>query len=146
MNVADPTIEEALGEFVAEKAPSTSQNKRNRYEAIVELLSGYLDGYAYESLNRAESDFWRTRWEEDEETKSFCRTFGPEKILSAVEPFLGWFVIRKVMAPVDRPGGRTRRLRPRGLAGAPRLRRGRRTRRSEDSRGRSVAGPAASRP
>ena len=50
-------------------------------------------------MNPAETEFWRARWEEDEEANSFCRTFGPEKILPAVWPFLDWFVIRKVMGP-----------------------------------------------
>jgi hypothetical protein len=99
MEVADPTIEEAFSEFVAERTTSTGPTKAKQYEAIIEFMSGYLDGYAYESLSPAESEFWRARWDEDEEANSFCRTFGPEKILQAVGPFLDWFVIRKVMGP-----------------------------------------------
>jgi hypothetical protein len=34
---------------------------------------------------------------EDEEANSFCRTFGPEKILPATYPLLDWFVIRNRM-------------------------------------------------
>ncbi len=56
-----------------------------------------MDGYGYESLTRDEEETWRRRWEEDEEANSFCRTFGPKRIPGQVEPFLGWFLIRKVL-------------------------------------------------
>ncbi|HYT80051.1 MAG TPA: hypothetical protein VEQ37_12510 [Actinomycetota bacterium] len=99
MKVAKPTIEEELTEFLTDRARGKNPQKAEEYEAIIDLLTAYLDGYAYESLSPPESEFWRSHWEEDEEANSFCRTFGPEKILPATYPFLDWFVIRKVAGP-----------------------------------------------
>src|SRR6266542_2858383 len=117
MKVAKPTIEEELTEFLTDRARGKNPQKAEEYEAIIDLLTAYLDGYAYESLSPPESEFWRSHWEEDEEANSFCRTFGPEKILPATYPFLDWFVIRKVAGPrLDHGSDRTGRLGSRRMA------------------------------
>ena len=99
MRPADPNIEQVLGEFLTESSERAKTDRLQQSEAIVDLLISYLDGYAYEFLSREEEEFWRARLEEDEEANSYCRTFGPDKILPAVGLFLGWYVIRKVAGP-----------------------------------------------
>jgi hypothetical protein len=59
-----------------------------------------MDSYAHDSLSNDEADMWQLRWEEDEEANSFCRTFGPKRILAHVGPFLDWFIIRKTVPVV----------------------------------------------
>src|SRR5437588_8492680 len=75
---ASPTIREALGAFVEEGA--ISGMPADEVEEVCELLSSYLDGYAYESLSAAERTLWEREWEADEEAGAFTRLFGPEKI------------------------------------------------------------------
>ena len=44
MKKAEPTIEEALAMFVSEPSRDTDSNSRQRTEAIMDLLTAYLDG------------------------------------------------------------------------------------------------------
>jgi hypothetical protein len=101
MKVADPTIAEVFERFLDETDEPDREKPFTDRRAIVELLESCLDGYAYEFLSDEEQEFWRTRWETDEEANSFCRTFGPEKIPDQIDSFLGWFMIRKVLGPPE---------------------------------------------
>ncbi|MGH9051622.1 MAG: hypothetical protein ACRDWX_01180 [Acidimicrobiia bacterium] len=87
-----------FAEFLAERDRPTTKRSHTDRRSIVELLEHCIDGYAYESLSKDEKEFWEPRWEADETKNSYCRTFGPEKILEQVGHFLGWFIIRKVAA------------------------------------------------
>lgn len=99
MNVAAPTVAQVFAAYLSDRKRSLSKDKLRKHETIIELFEGCLDNYAYQSLGRSEKAFWEKRWEADEETGSFCRTFGPDKILQEVGQFLDWYVIRKVMGP-----------------------------------------------
>jgi hypothetical protein len=92
---ASPNINEVLDRFVAEGG-----GVGNR-EGVVELYRSYLDGYGHDLLAREEGEFWQRRYELDEEAGSFCNLFGPDRILEGLEGFLGWFVIRKVLGPLE---------------------------------------------
>jgi len=60
----------------------------------IELLIIYLDGYGYSSLDKAEQE----RWEAAGDETAFSELFGPEKIPDSLGEFLGYFMIRKVIA------------------------------------------------
>lgn len=62
------------------------------YEDVIDLLRSSLDGYAYQSLSKAEHAFWEKRWSKDEERGSFCNTFGPDKIIENLGEFLGYYM------------------------------------------------------
>jgi succinate dehydrogenase flavin-adding protein (antitoxin of CptAB toxin-antitoxin module) len=92
-----PTIDAVLGEFLAEQREHLSARTFRDYDEVVELLRHSLDGYAYSALDDDE----RRRWEqalESEDEGTFCRLFGPEKIPGHLGEFLGYFMVRKVMA------------------------------------------------
>lgn len=101
MDVARPTINEVLERFLAEQRTRLSPATFRRYEDVVELLRHCLDGYAYQSLSGEERASWERRWREDEEGGSFCNTFGPGKIPENLGEFLGYFMVRKVVAGKD---------------------------------------------
>jgi hypothetical protein len=61
------------------------------------LLRHSLDGYAYSSLDDSERHRWEVEFEANEEG-AFCRLFGPEKIPAHLGEFLGYFMVRKVIA------------------------------------------------
>jgi hypothetical protein len=94
MEAASPSINDVLDRFVATEGALDTGFR----EDVADLLRSYLDGYGHEMLSEPERELARARFDEDEETAAFCNQFGPEYILEGLPGFLGWFVIRKVMA------------------------------------------------
>lgn len=89
-----PNIQEALAGFLAEQQARLAPHTYRKYEEVIELLILCLDGYGHQHLDEAD----RERWEEAGEEEAFSRLFGPEKIPDALGEFLGYFMIRKVIA------------------------------------------------
>ena len=73
-------------------------------DAVTQLLIDNLDAYAYEHLPKTDRTWWERKWNEDEEAGAFSRLFGPEWIAETMDGFLGWFLIRKVVARPDEMG------------------------------------------
>jgi hypothetical protein len=97
---ADPSAFDVLERWCAAASPSGSTGRSvAERDSISGLIESYLDSYAYEHLPKRDRTWWEERWNEDEEAAAFSRMFGPEWIVRSMEEFLGWFVIRKVMAP-----------------------------------------------
>lgn len=94
---SDTTIDEALKEFLAEQRKRLSARTFRRYEEVVELLRDCLDGYAHQSLDEQEHQRWQGEFETNEDG-AFCRVFGPDKIIDNLGEFLGYFMVRKVIA------------------------------------------------
>jgi hypothetical protein len=92
-----PTIDNVLSEFLTEQRERLSAKTFRNYEEVVELLRHSLDGYAYTSLTAGEHQRWERAFESADE-HAFCRLFGPEKIPEHLGEFLGYFMVRKVMA------------------------------------------------
>lgn len=94
-----PTIAEVLAQFLADQHKRLAPKTFARYEYVIELLQHCLDGYAYQSLNKADAKlFDRLFNAEGDEHREFCQIFGPEHILPNVGEFLDYFMIRKVIA------------------------------------------------
>ena len=94
---SDTTIDEVLLRFLAEQRERLSVRTYRRYEEVVELLRGCLDGYAHQSLDDEERRRWEAEFEANEDG-AFCRLFGPEKIAENLGEFLDYFMVRKVIA------------------------------------------------
>jgi hypothetical protein len=92
-----PTIDAVLGEFLAQQRERLSARTFRDYDEVVELLRHSLDGYAYTALDDGERRRWEQAFESGDE-RAFCRLFGPEKIPGHLGEFLGYFMVRKVMA------------------------------------------------
>ena len=96
---AEPAIAKVFDEFLAEKRRELGAKTIRQYEDVVHLLRGHLDGYAYESLSQPERVLWERAFNaEGEAHREFCDLFGPEKIPEHLDGFLGYFMIRKVIA------------------------------------------------
>jgi hypothetical protein len=91
------TIDEALDAFLAEQRERLSAKTLSNYESVVSLLRSSLNGYAYQSLDGLEEKRWRKAFDAGDE-EAFTRLFGPEKIIENLGEFLGYFMVRKVMA------------------------------------------------
>ena len=92
-----PTIADVLTAFLAEQERRLAPRTYARYVDVVQLLRHYLDGYGANDLSAAE----RTRLQPGGKDRDFCDVFGPDRILAGTDEFLGWFMIRKVMAGND---------------------------------------------
>jgi len=91
------TIEKVLDGFLREQRLRLSDRTYRNYEDVIGLLRHSLDGYAYMSLDDRESKRWHAAFDAGDE-EAFCRLFGPEKIPGHLSEFLGYFMVRKVMA------------------------------------------------
>ena len=98
---AEKTIEVVLDEFLEEQQKRLKPSTGRKYEDIIDLFRSFLDGYAYQSLNKQENAlFDRLYYAEGDEHREFCQVFGPEKIPGSVGEFLNYFMIRKVMCDI----------------------------------------------
>lgn len=97
--IARPTIAEALEAFLADQQARLAPRTFAKYRDVIELLQHSLNGYAYQSLNAADAALFDDFSErEGAEHREYCETFGPERILPEIGSFLGYFMVRKVMA------------------------------------------------
>lgn len=100
--IADPTIEQVLEEFLAEQMLKLKPKTASGYRDVIQLFKDCMNGYAYQSLSKAESALFEKHYNaEGQEHKEFCQLFGPDKIAENTGEFLGHFLIRKVMAGGD---------------------------------------------
>ena len=99
---AEPNIRRVLEEFLEEQRARLAPRTLAKYESVLDLLRSHLDGYAHECLSAREAArFERSYNAEGEEHREFCELFGPEKIVENLDGFLGYFMIRKVLAGED---------------------------------------------
>jgi hypothetical protein len=94
-------IEDVFRRYLAERKRTLSATGYRNFDAIVDFFKSSLNGYAYQGL----SELARKRWEkafdadEEDEEDAYCRLFGADKIPGEVGAFVGYFMIRKVVAP-----------------------------------------------
>jgi hypothetical protein len=101
-HIARPTIAEALKEFLAAQRPRLAARTFTHYEHVIELLEDCLNGYAHQSLGESERSLFERLYDaEGPEHHEFCEIFGPGHILPNVGEFLGYFMVRKVIAGKD---------------------------------------------
>jgi glutamine synthetase adenylyltransferase len=94
-----PTIAVALAQFLDEQERRLSPKTAAQYRDVVELLQHQLNGYAYLSLDERDAKrFERLQRATGDVQREFCQVFGPEHILPNVGEFLGYFMVRKVIA------------------------------------------------
>lgn len=94
------TIDQALDAFLATQRARLSETTYRRYADVVELLRDSLNNHGYQALSQPEHRLWQEAYDAGEEG-AFCALFGPDKIAAELGSFLGWFMVRKVMAGED---------------------------------------------
>lgn len=99
MKIARPTVGEVLAEFLAEQRERLSPKPFARYRQVVQLLTSSLNNYAHQSLTQTDAELFNRLYDaQGDEHREFCEIFGPDKILPNLREFLGYFMIRKVVA------------------------------------------------
>jgi hypothetical protein len=97
MTGAVVTIDHALEAFLAAQRERLSERTFRNYDHVVELLRDSLNGYAYDTLGADDRARWEAAFEAGDED-AYCHLFGPDHIPAHLGGFLGYFMIRKVMA------------------------------------------------
>ena len=93
---ASPTIDDVFNEFLAEQQKRLAPRTFHNYADVIRLLRDCLNNYGHQPLGPAERTRWETAYDRDEE--AFVHLFGPDKIAANLGEFLGYFMVRKVMA------------------------------------------------
>ena len=93
--IADPTISQVLVMFLLEQGKRLKHPTMRKYIQVIILLRNSLNNHAYLHLDKEENEFFDKLYGRGLE---FCDIFGPEKILPEIDKFLGYFMVRKVMA------------------------------------------------
>jgi hypothetical protein len=91
------TIDTVLNVFLRAQRLRLSDRTYRNYEDVIRLLRHSLDGYGYTSLSDADARRWKAAFDAGDE-EAFCHLFRPEKIPGQLSEFLGYFMVRKVMA------------------------------------------------
>lgn len=93
------TIDEVFEQFLAEQRARLSDRTFGKYRQIIELFAMSMNSYGPNGLDDDDYARWEHAFETDE--GAFTKVFGPEKIPENVGEFLGYFMVRKVMAGQD---------------------------------------------
>ena len=97
--VTRPTIVVALEQFLTAQEQRLAPRTIAQYRDVVVLLQHFLNGYAYASLDEHDAKrYEQLRGAVQATPQEFCQIFGPDHMLPHVGEFLGYFMIRKVMA------------------------------------------------
>lgn len=91
------TIDQILEQFLEEQRAGLSARTMRNYDYVIELLRDSLNGYGPNSLDKADLARWKKTYDAGDE-EAFCRLFGPEELLGNLDEFLGYFMVRKVIA------------------------------------------------
>jgi glutamine synthetase adenylyltransferase len=94
--IAQPTISEVLQEFLDEQREQLKSRTFAHYEDVIELFQASMNGYAYNYLDEEDGALFDELYNQHD--IEFCDIFGPDKILGNVDEFLGYFMVRKVIA------------------------------------------------
>jgi len=91
------TIDTVLDAFLHEQRARLSERTYRNYQDVIRLLRDSLNMYAYSSLSAAEAKRWQKAFDAGDE-EAFCHLFGPQEIPPHLGEFLGYFMVRKVIA------------------------------------------------
>jgi len=90
------TITETLSAFLSEQQDRLSERTYRRYDEIISLLRNCMNNYGPNALDEPETAQWEAAYDDDPD--AFVNLFGPDKIPGQLGEFLGWYMVRKVMA------------------------------------------------
>ncbi len=106
-----PTINQVLDEFLAEQEKRLAPRTYRQYENVIDLLRYCLEDYVVLTDKKLEKAVDKARDAGAED--AVCSLCPPREIAGCISEFLGWFMVRKVVAGQDlmrAAGTVTRRL------------------------------------
>lgn len=94
--IADPNIEVILKKFLNAQRGRLKPRTFRSYEEVISLLEHCLNLYGFQELTSSSDTTLYMRLS-DYKDLTFCVIFGPDKIITGLSTFLGYFMIRKVV-------------------------------------------------
>jgi hypothetical protein len=91
------TIDEVLTRFLAEQREHLAPRTFRTYDDVIDLFRDCLNGYGSNILSGADHERWRQAYEAGDED-AFCTQMSATYITDMLDEFLGYFMIRKVIA------------------------------------------------
>lgn len=91
------TIDQVLTEFLADQRARLSARTMRNYEDVISLFQDCMNGYGPNTLDGRDHHRWKKAFDGGD-FGAYCHLLGPEYILDNAGEFLGYFMIRKVMA------------------------------------------------
>jgi len=91
------TIGQVLAEFLADQRARLSARTMRNYEDVISLFRDCMNGYGPNALGGGDYARWKKAFDGGD-FEAYCHLLGPGYILGNVDEFLGYFMIRKVMA------------------------------------------------
>jgi hypothetical protein len=91
-----PRIDVLLEDFLADQRERLAPRTYSNYESIIGLLRSCLNNYGYQHLAEPDQKRFHDTYDSDEE--AFVHLFGADELADSIPEFLGYFMIRKVMA------------------------------------------------
>jgi hypothetical protein len=91
------TIDDVLDAFLSDQRGRLSARTMRSYEDVIDLLRDSLNGYGPNSLDGQDLQRWKQAMDAGDD-EAFCRLLGPEYIIDHIGEFLGYFMVRKVIA------------------------------------------------
>lgn len=102
MHAADASIAELFDAFLDDQRARLAPRTMRKYETVIELLADCLNGYGHLNLDADERERFEAAYEGSAaapgDEDAFVHLFGSEKIVDNLGEFLGYFMIRKVLA------------------------------------------------
>lgn len=93
------SIKTVLKRFLEDQGARLSPRTFRDYDYAIQLLEDCLNRCGPDRLTKAESAHYARLSEPPSgRPREFCEIFGPEHILPHLNEFLGWFMVRKVVA------------------------------------------------
>lgn len=92
-----PTIDEALTRFLDEQQKRLAPRTFRNYEDVIGLLRDCLSGYGPNILSGDDHHRWQQAYDGGDED-AFCTQLSAGYIVDMLDEFLGYFMVRKVMA------------------------------------------------
>lgn len=94
-----PTIAQLLDQFLQTQRGRLRPRTLKRYEEVLALLAHSLNGYAYQSLSESDASLLdQSSNETAKSSRTFCELFGAEHLVANLDGFLGYYLVRKVIA------------------------------------------------
>jgi hypothetical protein len=91
------TIDEALNRFLDEQHERLAPRTFRNYADVIGLLRDCLSGYGPNILPEADHDRWQRAYDDGDED-AFCTLMSAGYIVDMLDEFLGYFMVRKVIA------------------------------------------------
>lgn len=93
-----PSIAQLLDRFLNDQEDRLTVQQYRACSTVIDMLSAYLNRYAFPTLNVADRKEWDEAYESGD-SEAFINLFGVRKLVAGLKPFHGEHLARRLHAP-----------------------------------------------